>query len=354
MCGLIKAQQVCPTRAIPISHSSRSCKAVTDIAQSMAKYFTALDALKEYHQCPLDEDSQKLTTFITPFGWVKYLRAPYGICSISEHYNRQMDEALAGLKEFRKIVDDVVIFDQDEQEHVEHVRQILQRCQEKNISLNKDKFRFNQTEVPFTGFKLTPEGYSINSDITAAISTFPTPGTDLRSFFGLTNQLASSISQISNILAPLKPLLSTRNDFVWTEVHDSAFQNARRALTTAPTLTYFDLGKETCLHTDASRMGIGFVLRQQAKHSNEEWKTVQASSRFLTDTETRYVVIELECLAVTWAIKKCHIFLSGLDHFTVVTDHNPLVPILNSTRSRIPACNAFVRSLWHTISPLSG
>ena len=309
-------------------------EAVTDIAQSKAKYFTVLDALKGYHQCPLDEDSQKLTTFITPFGRFKYLRAPYGICSISEHYNRRMDEALAGLKDFRKIVDDVVIFDQDEQEHVEHVRQILQRCQEKKISLNKDKFRFNQTEVPFAGFKLTPEGYSINSDITAAISTFPTPGscTDLRSFFGLTNQLASSTSQISNILAPLKPLLSTRNDFVWTEVHDSALQNARRALTTAPTLTYFDLGKETCLHTDASRMGVGFVLRQRAKHSNEEWKTVQAGSRFLTDTETRYAVIELECLAVAWAIKKCHIFLSGLDHFTVVTDHNPLVPILNSHR----------------------
>ena len=36
-----------------------------------------------------------------------------------------MDEALTGMKDFRKIVDDVV-FDHDEQEHVEHVRQLLQ------------------------------------------------------------------------------------------------------------------------------------------------------------------------------------------------------------------------------------
>ena len=163
---------------------------MADIAQSKAKHFTVLDALKRYHECPLDEDSQKLTMFITPFGRFKYLRAPYGICSISKHYNRQMDEALAGMKDFRKIVNDVIIFDQDEQEHVEHVRQIVQHCQRKNISLNREKFRFLQTEVPFAGFKLTPEGYSINSDITAAISNFPTPGsrTDLRLFFGLTNQ----------------------------------------------------------------------------------------------------------------------------------------------------------------------
>ena len=249
-----------------------------------------------------------------------------------------MDEVLAGMKDFRKIVDDVVVFDQDKQEHVEHVRQLLQRCEEKKISLNREKFRFCQTEVPFADFTLMPEGYSISSDITAAIYNFPTPSsrTDLRSFFGLTNQLASSTSQIANILAPLRPLLSSRNNFMWTEVHEIAFQNAKNVLTTAPTLAYFDLGKETCLHTDASTMGIEFVLLQRATDSDEEWKTIQAGSRFLTDTETRYAVIELECLAVAWAVKKCHIFLSGLDYFTIVTDHNPLVPILNTHRSKSP------------------
>ena len=43
-------------------------EAVTDIHQSQAKFFTVFDALKGYHQCPLDEESQNLTTFITLFG----------------------------------------------------------------------------------------------------------------------------------------------------------------------------------------------------------------------------------------------------------------------------------------------
>ena len=63
-------------------------QAVADIAASDAKFFTVIDALKGYHQCPLDQQSQPLTTFITPFGRFKYLRAPYGISSISEYYNR--------------------------------------------------------------------------------------------------------------------------------------------------------------------------------------------------------------------------------------------------------------------------
>ncbi len=52
--------------------------AVVDIQQARAKHFTVFDALKGYHQCPLDEESQMLTIFITPFGRFKYLRAPQG------------------------------------------------------------------------------------------------------------------------------------------------------------------------------------------------------------------------------------------------------------------------------------
>lgn len=63
---------------------------------------TVLDAIKGYHECPLDADSQLLTMFITPFGRFKYLCAPYeiGISSISEHCNCQMAEALEGLSRF--------------------------------------------------------------------------------------------------------------------------------------------------------------------------------------------------------------------------------------------------------------
>ena len=62
------------------------------------------------------------------------------------------------------------------------------------------------------------------------------------------------------------------------------------------------------------------------------WKLIQAGSHFLSDTECRYAVIELEMLAVCWAIIKCNLFLAGLQHFHVITNHNPLIPILNNHR----------------------
>ena len=306
-------------------------QAVADIAAENAKLFTKLDALKGYHQCPLDEDSQPLTTFITPFGRFKFLRAPYGLSSISEHYNRRMDEAFEGLSGYRRIVDDVIIFDSDEAQHARHVKQFLSRCAEKSITLNLDKWQFAQTEVLFAGFLLSPEGYRIDRSITDAIAKFPTPAsrTDLRSFIGLVNQLSASTPAIAGLLNPLRPLLSTKNDFVWSPGLDEAFGEVKSSLVSAPILSFFDPSRPTRICTDASRQGLGFVLQQKL---DDTWVLVQAGSRFLSDPETRYAVIELELLAVSWAIIKCNIFLAGLRHFTVMTDHHPLIPILNSHR----------------------
>ena len=305
--------------------------AIADISDEHSKFFTVFDALKGYHQCPLDEQSQVLTTFMTPFGRYKFLRAPYGICSISEHYNRRMDEAFTGLCNYRRIVDDVIIFDRDRSTHLAHVRQFLQRCADKGISLNKEKFKFAQTSTTFAGYQLSEDGYKVDHRLMAAIRDFPLPGnvTDLRSFFGLANQLAGSTDKIAQYLHPLRPLLKSNNDFLWGPDHTKAFDLAKIALSDVATLKFFDPAKTTRLMTDASNTGLGFVLQQ--KH-RDTWQVIQAGSRFLSDPESRYATIEKEMLGVAWAVKKCHKFLAGLAHFEVITDHNPLLPILNNRR----------------------
>ena len=312
--------------------SPTPAEAVADIAAEEAKFFTVLDAKKGYHQCPLAEASQLMTTFITPFGQFKYCRAPYGLSSIAEHYNRRMADAFQGLTGFRRIVDDIIIYDKDETTHKKHVREFLKRCQDRKITLNRDKCKFCQTEVSFAGFHMSAEGYRVDPSITEAITRFPTPATrtDLRSFFGLANQLAASTDQIAKLLEPMRPLLSSKNEFVWSSTHEQALSKAKEHLASAPTLAFFDMNKQTRICTDASRQGVGFVLQQQTPAGR--WTLIQAGSRFLSSAESRYAIVELELLAVTWAVSKCKIFLMGLQHFQVVTDHNPLIPILNSHR----------------------
>ena len=51
---------------------------------------------------------------------------------------------------------------------------------------------------------------------------------------------------------------------------------------------------------------------------------------FLSSAESRYVIIELKMLAMVWADVKSKMLQVGLQYFKIITDHNLLIPILNS------------------------
>jgi len=89
-------------------------------------------------------------------------------------------------------------------------------------------------------FRLSSEGYQLDSSIKAAISQFPTPTTrtELRAFMGLVNQLASGTSAIAGLMALFCPLLSTKNEFLWTAEHDQAIMKVKEYFATAPVLAF--------------------------------------------------------------------------------------------------------------------
>ena len=144
---------------------------------------------------------------------------------------------------------------------------------------------------------------------------------------GLVNQLGQFSTGIASAAGPLRGLLGTKKEFVWLPEHTSAFENVKKLLVSPPVLGKFMIGAPTVLQTDASRLhGLGFALLQQQEGV---WRLIQCGSRFLQDAETRYAMVELEALAIYWAIKKCRLYLAGLPEFTVITDHSPLRTIFN-------------------------
>ena len=90
--------------------------------------------------------------------------------------------------------------------------------------------------------------------------------------------------------------------------------------------------------TDWSTKGIGFVLLQKyctcedinPTCCNEGWKLVYCNSRTLGVEEQGYVPVEGEGLAVTWALKKCRMFLQGHPEFYILVDQRPLVTIFGN------------------------
>ena len=148
--------------------------------------------------------------------------------------------------------------------------------------------------VTFAGYSVGREGVAADPKKVEAITAFPTPKciSDLRSFMGLANQLGSFSKDIAAHAAPLRDLLQRRNQFLWENVHQRAFQNVKTALASTPVLAPFRPGAKLCLHVDASRLhGLGYVLRQEKEqdqpHEHAEWSLITCGSRFISDVESR-------------------------------------------------------------------
>lgn len=146
---------------------------------------------------------------------------------------------------------------------------------------------------------------------------------------GLVNQLTEFSRTNSSAAQSSCPLMSPKRIFVWTPDHAQTFRRVKEGLSSPPTLVTFDSSLPTILQTDVSRLhGIGYALLQD--RGGGHIRLIQCGSRFLTETETRYATTELELLAVARATSRYKFSLTGLQHFQLVADHRPLIPIFNN------------------------
>ena len=293
-----------------------------------ATVFSKLDCNKGFHQVPLAEESQELTTFITPFGRFCYTRLPFGISSGPEIFHREMTHILAGVPGVIVDMDDVLIGGKGKAEHDERLRQVLDRMKEAGITLN-EKCELSTKKMKFLGHIITPEGISIDPEKVQAVADMPAP-TDvpsLRRLLGMVNHVGKFAPNLAEVTQPLRELLKKDNDWAWGPQQQTAFDTVKRLLTTSPTLQHYNPNKPTRVSADACKFGLGSVLLQKDK---EGWKPVFYASRSLTETEQRYAQIEKEALAMTWACERYEDFLVGLKTFTIETDHKPLLSLMKS------------------------
>lgn len=182
-------------------------------------FYISFDATNGYFRNPLHAASQHLTTFMTSWGRYKFLRASMGLCSSGDEYNQRADAAFGTLQNTVRVVDDILRFDRSFLSHVEGVCVILQAARSAKITLNADKFKFAQKKLVWAGYEIQHGGVIVDPSKLQAISQFPRPTniTELRSFLGLVEQLAGFSTEIAAAKGPLRPLLSARNAYEWTE-----------------------------------------------------------------------------------------------------------------------------------------
>ena len=336
-----------PRRTVDLSPLNKYCKRETFSAEApfpLARrvpgktWKTVMDAWNGYHSVPLREEDRHLTTFITPFGRWRYLRAPQGYLSSGDGYNRRFDAILSDFERKERCVDDTIFYDVDLEAHWWRAIDFLITCGKAGIVVNPKKFQFCQREVDFAGFRITEEKIQPLPKYVEAIRAFPTPTntTDIRSWFGLINRVAN-YAKLREAMRLFKPFLSPKYKFFWSEVLDRAFKESKEHIVAAilKGVEIFDMSKPTCLRPDWSKNGIGYLLLQKHCQCPSElpdccdqgWRITLAGSRFLKGPEERYAAIEGEALAIVWGLEQTKYFTQGCQNLLVVTDHKPLTKI---------------------------
>ncbi|XP_048575650.1 uncharacterized protein LOC116619407 [Nematostella vectensis] len=316
---------------------------------------TVFDCWNGYHSVPLHQNDRHLTTFITPWGRYRYKTAPQGYIASGDGYSRRFDEIVSHVPNKAKCIDDTLLWADDINSSFHQAVNWLDLCGRHGITLNPDKFVFAADTVEFAGFEITRNSVRPCQKYLDAIRKFPTPVnvTDMRSWFGLINQVSYAFAATERML-PFRASLKPGTQFTWTKELDQLFEESKSIIIREieDGVRIFDKSKPTCLATDWSKTGIGFWLLQ--KHCKcpstapfccrSGWKVTLVGSRFTHAAESRYAPIEGEALAVADALDKARFFVLGCSNLIVAVDHKPLLKVFGD-RSLDEIPNSRLRNL---------
>ncbi|XP_060085398.1 uncharacterized protein K02A2.6-like [Ylistrum balloti] len=314
---------------------------IEDIFASLSggKKFTKIDLTQAYLQMEVDNTTSELLTINTHKGLFRYNRLPFGIASAPAIWQRAMDQLLQDIPYTNCILDDMIITGRNDSEHLQNLNTVLERLSKHGLRANLEKCQFFQDKINYCGHEIDEKGLHKSADKVKAVVDAPRPEnvSQVRSFLGLVNYYHRFIPNLATIIAPLNNLLGNDADgWKWSEQCEEAFTKVKELIVLDEVLCHYDPDLPVRLASDASPYGLGCVLSHVFKNGSE--RPIAFASRSLSKSERAYSQIDKEALGIFWSVQKFHTYLYGR-HFTLITDHKPLVRIFHPEKS-VPTMTA--------------
>ena len=301
-----------------------------------AAHYSTFNMNSGFWQVPRDEESKQYTAFtLGSMGLYECESMPFGLCNAPPTFQRFMQNCLGELNLTYCLIylDDVIIFSQTEEEHLERMHVVFDCLCEHGLKLKPSKCNVFKAEINYLAHHVSKKGVLPSKKNLEAIAECLPPDTytKVKSFVGLVGHYRHFIKGFANIATPLYDLTSGESKDKKSEHLDlppeahKAFDRLKAACLQAPILSFPDFSKPFLLEMDASGKGLGAVLSQ--KQSDGQYHPTAYASHIMNETEQRY--------HSKWAVtEQFHEYLSpygkNRNEFVVHTDNNPLTYIFST------------------------
>jgi hypothetical protein len=302
-----------------------------------ANLYTKLDLKQGFNQIRIAPEDVHKTAFSTSTGHYEWLVMPFGLCNAPATFQSLMQFILKDRlnKSVVVFIDDILIYSNSEEEHLEQVEWVLAQLQKWKLYAAINKCDFMKTEVVYLGHRISARGISVLEQKVQAIVDWPVlqSAKEARSFLGLAGYYRRFVKDFSLIAAPLTELTKSSLQWKWGAEEIKAFNDLKIAMSSVPVLLIPNMDLPFTVTTDASGYAIGAVLSQDQGNGLQP---VAYLSHKMSAAERKYPVHEQELLAIVEAMKQWRCYLHSSDQpVHVVTDHQSLKWI--NTQARLSA-----------------
>ena len=139
---------------------------------SGATVFSKIDLKDAYYRIPVVVTDRWKTAFRMRYGHFEYNVMPFRLTNAPVTFQGYINKALAGLVDVCCVVylDNILIYSANEDDHVEHLKLVLERLQKFALYANEDKCEFFTDDVEYLGFRIGAEGVRMDPERIETVS----------------------------------------------------------------------------------------------------------------------------------------------------------------------------------------
>ena len=319
------------------------------LGASQSNILSCVDLKDAFHSLRLTEKAKDFCGILPYFGspHYKYEVMPMGLsispCKWIEYIGYVM-ENMPHKTNYIAIMDDLLVHSKKEN-HLDRIVDLLKALIRHGLKLSPKKCQFFKTELVYMGnvfkvkkgkFVITP----IKTRVDAILKT-PTPQTakECKSFCGVVNYLSLFCPNLQKLLAPIYDLTRKGKPFLWTDLHQQAFDQIKGLMAKSPVLSLPDGTGRYTLYSDTSKTHAGSALWQMQQGQN---RLIGYASKSLPKACVNYGITELEMTGLLVNMENWKFYLGRKD-FDAAVDHRAIPYIMKS--KELPTTDRIIRIL---------